>query len=528
MKVVTAAQMQEIDRIAIRERAIPGLALMERAGRAVADEALERFEPDSVIILAGKGNNGGDGFVAARWLSKAGVRCKLFLFGDPSELKGDALAHYRQMPPEIDSQVRSSAEGLASELASCDLVIDALLGTGARGAAKGLLGEAILAMNASATPVLAVDIPSGLPSDGAAPEGPCVRAAATVTMGLPKVGMLLHPGIEYTGTVTVNDLGFPPDLIESPQLQLNVFGPDEIGSFLPDRPRNGNKGTFGKALILAGSPGMTGAAVLAARAAGRSGAGLILCGVPRELGPVFDQLLVEAVKRPLPSDSEGRFDAASIEAALQLAEEADAVALGPGLSTQPGVAEFVAALVERYRGPLILDADGLNVLGREPAALRRRSGPAILTPHPGEMGRLIGKSAAEVQCDRLGVARSFAARYNIIVVLKGAQTVIAEPDGQATINASGNTGLAKGGSGDVLTGLVAGLAAQGLSPARAAQVGVFLHGLAGDLAARRIGVRAMTPGDVIDSLGEAFQTVEKAAPKQGPGASWIRKSQPRP
>ncbi|MCX7013668.1 MAG: NAD(P)H-hydrate dehydratase [Candidatus Sumerlaeota bacterium] len=511
MKVATAQQMREIDRMAIEKRGIPGRTLMERAGRAVANEALARFEPDSAIVLAGKGNNGGDGFVVARLLHEAGVRCRVELFAAFEELKGDALAQFQALPTGVKVEPRATAEGLAEVIEPYDVIIDALLGTGARGAARGALGEAIEAMNAAPAPIIAIDVPSGLPADGAAPEGPCVRAAATVTLGLPKIGLVTYPGLGYAGAVTVADLGFPRDLLESSNLKLSIHGPDEIGSFLPRRPGDGNKGTFGKALILAGSTGMTGAAVLAARAAGRSGAGLIYCGVPAGLEIVFDILLVEAVKRRIPSRAGGRFDEASIDAALAAAREVESVALGPGLSTEPGVAEFVRAILEQYRGALVLDADGLNVLGEEPDVLRRRPGPTIVTPHPGEMGRLIGRSARDVQADRVGIARSFAERHNVVVVLKGAQSVIAEPNGQAALNTSGNSGMAKGGSGDVLTGLIAGLLAQGLDPARAAQAGVFLHGLAGDIAARRHGVRAMTPSDMIECLGEAFQTIEKAA-----------------
>lgn len=511
MKAVTAAQMREIDRIAIEERGVPGLTLMERAGRAVAREALDRYQAESAIILAGKGNNGGDGFVAARLLHEAGVRCRVDLFADPDSLSGDALANYLELPGGVEKRERENAAGLAADLERYDVAIDALLGTGVRGPVSGAMAEAIEALNASRAPVLAVDIPSGLPADGQPPEGPCVRAASTVTMGLPKIGMLIHPGVEMTGVVSVADLGFPRDLLESDSILVDALEPAEVGAMLPSRPRDGNKGTFGKALILAGSIGMTGAAILAARAARRSGAGLIYCAVPRGLESLLDTLPIETVKRLVPSHAGGRFDAASLGAALEWAAMCGAAALGPGLSTEPGVPEFVHGFLEGFGGSLVLDADGLNALGREPEALKRRAAPTLITPHPGEMARLTGNSIAEIQADRLGAARAFAERYGVVVALKGAQTIVADPDGRASINGSGNTGLAKGGSGDVLSGLLAGLLAQGLDCGRAARIGVFLHGLAADLAAPAIGVRAMVAGDLIHYLSEGFLALEKAS-----------------
>jgi NAD(P)H-hydrate epimerase len=365
-------------------------------------------------------------------------------------------------------------------------------------------------MNTSRAPVLAVDIPSGLPADGSPLEGPVVRAARTVTMGLPKRGMMIHPGIEFTGAVTVADLGFPHDLIEDPSIKLNIHSLAEMKLMLPARPPDGHKGTFGTVLILAGSRGMTGAAALAARAASRSGVGLVYSAMPKDLAPVFEPLLVEAVKHVIPSSAGDRFDSRSIKAALGLASEADAVALGPGLSTLRGVSDFVNAFAGKHDGPLVIDADGLNALGENPELLKKRSAPTIITPHPGEMSRLSGISIQQIQSNRIAAAQDFAQRHGVTVALKGAQTIIADPDGETCINTSGNSGLAKGGSGDVLTGLIAGLLAQGLSAGRAARLGVFLHGLAGDKAAQKTGVRAMIPSDVIDCLGKAFRAIEES------------------
>lgn len=500
--------MREIDRQTIEERGIPGLRLLELAGRAVAHEVIERFEPDSVILLCGRGNNGGDGFIAARYLHQNRIACKIILLAKPDQLKGDALAAWQAVPEGVSSESRDACEGLVEELRKYDVVIDALLGTGARGPAEGVFGEAIEAMNASKVPVVSVDIPSGLPADGQSPEGPVVRAALTVTMGPPKIGMMIHPGVQMTGTVVTEELEFPRDLLEDPQLKINVLGPADIARKLPPRPPDGNKGTFGKVLVLAGSQGMSGAAVMTAQSAGRSGAGLVYAGAVDALMPVFDLHLIEAVKVPIRSATGRHFDADSIEDALRHAEACDAVALGPGLGKGEGVREFVEAICLRCNKPMVIDADALNALAHDTSILRKRPSATILTPHPGEMARLTATTTEAVQSERMKSASDFAASHQVVVLLKGAQTLVATPGGDLYINTSGNTGLAKGGSGDVLTGLLAGLLAQGMDAADAAVSGAFIHGLAADLAAARMSVRAMTPTDLMSFFGEAFRTIE--------------------
>jgi len=507
MKVVTAEQMRRIDRITIEERGVPGSQLMERAGTAVAEQVVERFEPDSVAVVAGKGNNAGDGFVVARLLARQQIPATVFLLANPEEFRGDARAMYEAIPPEVEQVRVENIEPLREALPVYDAIVDAILGTGIQGPVRGLFGEAIEAINAAQLPVVSVDIPSGLASDGGPIEGPVVRAAHTVTMGLPKLGMVVHPGVEYTGTVTVAALDFPDDLLNDPSIRLNLLTERMIAGLLPPRPLNGHKGTFGSVLIVGGSQGMTGAPVLAARAAMRSGVGLVFCAVAETLQPQVAARLVESLTIALPSSDGRSLDPNSLPRLVEEAKRMDVIALGPGVGLAEGTQQFVLQAVAEIALPMVIDADALNALVGHLDLLRSRRAPTILTPHPGEMARLTGLTTAQVQSDRIGVARKVAADYGVIAVLKGAQTIVAVPDGEAYINPTGNTGLAKGGSGDVLTGLIAGLLAQRIEALSAALCGVFLHGLAADCAADTIPPRAMIASDVTDHLPKAFKTL---------------------
>jgi len=510
MKVVTAEQMREIDRVTIGQRGVPGAQLMERAGQAVTDDICERFEPDSAAVVAGKGNNAGDGFVVARLLTQRNVRVSVFLLANPEELHGDAKTMYEALPEQLQQVRIEDVSRLREALKDFDLIVDAILGTGVQGPVHGLFGEAIEAINASRLPVLSVDIPSGLPTGGGPVEGPVVRAAHTVTMGLPKLGMLVHPGVEYTGTVTVAGLDFPEDLLNSPDISIHLLTEGMIREYLPPRPTDGHKGTFGSLLIVGGSQGMTGAIVLASRAAMRSGVGLVYCAMAEALQPQVAARLAEELTIPIPSRDGQSLDLLSLATIAQHAVRMKAVALGPGIGRAEGTERMVRKLVEELQVPMVIDADALNALGGHLDVLYARQAPTILTPHPGEMSRLTSLTVRQVQADRIGTARQLATDFKVIVVLKGAQTIVADPDGTIYINPTGNTGLAKGGSGDVLTGLTAGLLAQGCLPLRSALCGVFLHGLAADLAADTIPPRAMIATDVIEHLPKAFQTIAKA------------------
>ena len=507
MKVVTAAQMRRIDETAIRERDVAGLSLMERAGEALAREIKNRFEPESVAIVAGKGNNGGDGCIAARALSEMGVSIVLFRLFDPAEITGDAREAFERIPPQVKVEGVAKASDLARRLSDFDVVVDSVLGTGLRGPARGLPARAIEAINASGSRVVAVDIPSGMLSDDPKCDAPHVRASLTVTMGLPKLSLMLDPGARSAGVVVVADLGFPRDLLDDRTISVNLLDLDAMASLLPLRPPWGHKGTFGHVLILGGSEGMTGAAVLAARAAVRSGAGLIYSAYPRPLGAIMESHLVEPVKIPL-AGRERWFMPAHAAPALRAAKGMQAVALGPGIGQRTGTKSFVSKVVPGVRAPLVIDADGLNLLASNLRLLRRRTSSTILTPHPGEAARLLRCSIEAIEADRLGACLDLAHDFGVVVVLKGSQTVITSPKGERFINPTGNSGLAKGGSGDVLTGLMTGLLAQGCAALDAAKLGVFLHGVAADRAVIKIGVRALTPSDVIQHLGEAFRHVE--------------------
>lgn len=508
MKVVTGEQMRRIDQAAIQERGIPGSILMDRAGKAVAREALERFEPYSVAVVTGKGNNAGDGFVAARELSRQGVRAVLVMLRPAEELSGDALDAYLKVPSEIRRLVSPTLEALREELSQHDLIIDAIFGTGIKGPVQSPWAEAIETINTCGNNVLAVDIPSGLPSDQGGEIGPHVRAMMTVTIGLPKLAMVVDPGVRATGTVVVDDIGFPRDLIEDEALSINLMTVKKIRSLLPARNPSGHKGTFGKVIVLGGSEGMTGAAVLTALAATRSGVGLVYSCYPQALGLIMESHLIEPVKIPLTRKGTW-FTPEMVEQAVEESRKMDAVAIGPGIGMHPDTGDFLHQFITQVEAPMVIDASGLDLLAKDIEALAKRPGPTVLTPHPAEAARLLGRSVEEVQKDRLGAFLELARKYNVVTVLKGAQTIITSPDGQRFINPTGNSGLAKGGSGDVLTGLIGGLLAQGVSALDAARIGVFIHGMAADIVAEKIGMRAMVPGDVVQSLGEAFLRLEK-------------------
>lgn len=511
MKVVTGEQMREIDRVTIEERGIAGFELMGRAGRAVARQICERLEPESVAIVCGKGNNGGDGFIAAAEFHKRGVEAVVYVLFDPSEARGDAMKAFGAIPDEVRVEHPRDMEAFAANLARFDVVVDAILGTGIKGPVRGPLTEAIEAVNRAGVNIVSVDIPSGLGAGVAQDEdacGPCIQANLTIAIGLPKLVTVLDPGVRTTGLVSIADIGFPGDLLEDPGIETNLLTVEAMRDALPARDPSGHKGTFGRVLILGGSEGMTGAAILAARSAVRSGTGLVYCAYPRPLGVVMESQLVEPVKIPLAGDSPW-FVGSQARGAIEEAARVDAVALGPGLGLRPETGKFVRTVAREISKPLVIDADALNLLAEDLSVLRNRDAPTIITPHPGEAGKLLGCSTAQVQSDRLGAARRLSIELDVVAVLKGSQTIVATPDGQRYINPTGNTGLAKGGSGDVLTGLIAGLLAQGCEPAEAARLGVFIHGVAADRAAESLGVRAMTPQDVIESLGRAFVFIER-------------------
>lgn len=503
MRVVYPAEMAALDRAAV-EGGIPSLDLMERAGRAVAEHARDMLticDGKRIGVVAARGNNGGDGFVAARYLLTWGAAVGLYLLGDVDGLSPDSSTNHRLFVAS-GGVVRAAGDvDMARELGGSDLVIDAIFGTGFRGAAGGEYGAAIEAINASGSPVLAVDIPSGVAGDSGEVRGPAVRADRTVTFAWPKTGLYLYPGAEMVGRLAVADIGIPPELLDG-VVESDIHTVEEAGAaeVFPVRPAHAHKGTSGRVLVVAGSQGLSGAAALCSRSALRGGAGVVTLGIPAGLNAVMEMKLTEVMTLPLP-DEEGKCLAAgAVEPVLEALAGCDVLALGPGLGTAPGTCAAVAGLLRRADKPVVLDADGINCASLCPGCLEERRGVTVLTPHPGELGRLLDKTAGEIQGRRLDSALQAASRFACTVVLKGANTVIAAPGGKAFINPLALPGLATAGSGDVLTGCIAALLSQGLSSLDAAVCGVFVHGKAAELASHLVGPVGMVAGDVTSHL----------------------------
>ena len=521
MKILSAAEMREVDRLTTARYGIPSLTLMENAGASVAQfiaQRWPRFALQRIVVLCGKGNNGGDGFVVARRLQELGAKPGVYLFATPEEMRGDAATNcerWREMSGGLQI-VRNSGElqNIKPTLESADIIIDALLGTGTRGAVEGLLAEAIEAVNKRRGPVrsavVAVDIPSGLIADTGEAMGACINAMYTITFTAPKTGMMFGIAADHTGQVVVRDIGSPPELIDDVG-KSNVHWIDwrEVSIFARPRRADANKGNYGHALITAGSVGKSGAAVLASWAALRVGAGLVTVATPEPVLPIVAAHTPEIMTEPLPATDAGTISLRSFEYERfeKILKGKRALAIGPGLSTQDETQRFVHNVVGTRTVPLILDADGLNAFAGRAHELKNGSGPLALTPHPGEMARLLSCGIPDVQAQRVKVACKSAADWNSIVILKGQQTVVAAPDGQVFINSTGNPGMGTGGTGDVLTGMLAGLTAQfAVSPwVRVLAFGVYLHGLAGDIAYAETGEAPLMASDLIRAIPRAYQ-----------------------
>jgi NAD(P)H-hydrate epimerase len=515
MELVTAAEMRELDRAAIEGRKIPSIRLMEHAGEAVAREMERRFGPlrgKTVTIVAGKGQNGGDGFVVARLLRKRNCNARVALLASPSSLTGDAATNLRRFQKAggrchaVDKE-SALAGVLTPLLQTSDMLVDAIFGTGLNAPVKGMAASAIALMNASDRPIIAIDLPSGLDGDSGAVLGTAVTAALTVTLARPKRGLYLGVGPNHAGDIRVADIGIPADLIAAAKIPVTLLEAADISRLLPTRPRTAHKGTFGHVGIIAGSAGKTGAAAMAAMAALRIGAGLVTVATPRSLSDVLEAKLLEAMVFPVPETDARTLSKQALEPLLVFAADKTALAIGPGIGQHPETQALVHNLLVEAKRPMVLDADGINAVAGHADMLGRASGPLILTPHPGEMARLLGTTSAAIQRDRLGAASRLAHERNVCVVLKGAGTIVAAPDGRLAINSTGNPGMATAGTGDVLTGIIAGLLAQGLPVWEAACAGVFLHGLAGDLAAAEQGEAGLIAGDVIRAIPRAMRHV---------------------
>lgn len=507
MKIVKPEQMGEIDKFTINEIGIPGIVLMENAAVAVVNEILGML-PDlcgkRVVVLAGKGNNGGDALAVARHLYNKGIDIKTYLLAKKDEIKGDAATNLKILDNMGVGVIEFVSEEQFPEfenvLLRSDLVVDGIFGTGLKGIVKGIPARLIDIVNSSSKKVVSIDIPSGINGENGRVMGCCIRASRTVTLALPKIGLLVHPGCEYTGNITVADIGIPQKAIDNFGINTFILSRHEVSSMIPVRNRDANKGSFGRVFIISGSTGMTGAGCLTAKAARRSGAGLVYLGVPLGLWHIYASSTTEAITVPLDDDGTGRLSHSLIDKIDTFIQKKDVIAMGPGLSVNNAIIKIVESIIEKAQVPLVIDADALNAISTDVSVLKKLKVPAVITPHPGEMSRLTGIDIADIQKNRLEVAREFAAKWNVVTVLKGSKTVVANPDGTLFLNTTGNPGMATAGSGDVLTGIIAGLIGQGMKAEDAAVAGVYLHGFAGDEACSKKGECGMIAGDIIEEL----------------------------
>lgn len=510
MKAVSAETMRGLDRRAIEDYAISGLQLMERAGANVAEAILSRFgkaEERSLLILAGKGNNGGDGFVVARLLAGDGWQVTLLLFASADALRGDARTNFERLPASVKQiYFQEISSDAARQLAgSSAVILDALFGTGLTTGLSGVYEDAVRLVNSAARPVVAIDIPSGVDATTGKIPGEAVRADITVTFGAAKIGQFIYPGAGHVGELIVTDIGIPAELTATAPF-VEIIDRDYAAGVLQPRLKTAHKGSCGHCLIIAGSTGKSGAAVMAANSAMRSGAGLVTLAVPAAIHPVVEVKTTEAMTVPLAATSSGALSHDALTEIEGLLAERDVAAIGPGLGGHAETIAVIRTVISAASVPLVLDADALNALGGDLSPLQASASPAlILTPHPGEMARLGGVTVAEIESNRLEAARSFALANKCYLLLKGAGTVVAAPDGRLAINSSGNPGMASGGMGDVLTGVITALLGQGYEPFTACCLGAFCHGFAGDLAAADKGEIGLIATDLQEMLPQAFK-----------------------
>ena len=505
--MVSAEQMRARDHFTIEELGVPGELLMESAGRSVTQAVLERV-PAEVLVVCGRGNNGGDGLVVARHLHMLGLPVQVVLLADATQLRGDAAANLTRARavgvPFAEGTWRPPVRGV---------IVDAILGTGLARELEGAAAEAVDRIREArrgACHVVSIDLPSGLHSDTGQPLGRAIAADLTVTIGLPKLGLVLEPGRSLAGEVVVARIGIA-DRIPGSEATAELWSAACAGALLPERVHAGHKGTFGHVLLVAGSQGKTGAAALATEGAGRAGAGLVTLACPAGLNDILEVKCTEAMTVPVADTPDRALAAAAEDAVIALAAERDAVAIGPGLGRSTETATLTRALAKRLERPLVIDADGLFAFVQEPGVLKGRRTPTILTPHPGEAARLLGRRAAQINEDRIGAARDLARVTGCVVLLKGAATVTAEPGGRVIINPTGGPALATGGTGDVLTGVVAALLAQGLEPVEAAAEAAYLHGAAADRLTRAIGAAGLLAGDLAKEIPAAMEAMRSGA-----------------
>lgn len=533
MKLVTAAQMQKMDQKTIAEFGLPGRVLMENAGRGAVRAFLEYFpnalNGKSVGVMAGPGNNGGDGFVMARYLSQMGIKLTVFLLADKERLQGDAKANFGLLD-KLDIKVVEIPDPAAFErqiilLHHQEIWIDAIFGTGLNSDVKGYFKQVIQFLNQQRQPVFSVDIPSGLNSDNGQPCGICIKAQATATFGFAKTGHILLPGAKYSGQLNIIDIGIPSLVIRAVNSPQHLLTGANIRDLIKKRSPDAHKGNTGHLLVVAGSTGKTGAAAMTAMSALRVGAGLVSLGVAKALNPVLESMVTEAMTCPLGQTSCGQLDYQAFDEIKILLDAKKCLAIGPGIGQSKDLARLICELLAFSSVPVVVDADGLNNLAENPKILKDLTIPVVLTPHPGEMARLCGKTVAAIQKDRIAAARNFATEFQVVLVLKGASTVIGLPDGHIFINATGNSGMASGGMGDVLTGMIAGLITQGYAVDQASLMGVYLHGKAADYLYKSKGPCGFLATEVMNFIPETIRDLES---RQTPTSNLPLKNESEP
>ena len=513
MYLVTAKEMRDMDNETIESFGLPGMVLMENAGLGTVRFLVSMF-PDilkkKVAIFSGRGNNGGDGFVIARYLNSMKVETCVYLLSKKDIVKGDAALNLKLLSktevPIIEITDEKSFQLYEKKIAESDILIDAILGTGLNSDVKGLFKEVINYINTLKKPVLAVDIPSGLNCDSGDICGVAVKADCTATFAFAKLAHMLYPGIDYTGKLDIINIGIPSYIVEKSLPQHRLLTSSYIASFFTKRAFDVHKGSTGHLLVIAGSRGKSGAAAMTAQAAIKSGSGLVSVAVPSSINSIMECLLIEAMTLPLNDTSEGMFLCPSTETLKNLFIGKKCIAIGPGIGRQAETIAFVHKVIKESCVPIVIDADGLNCIGKDNQIFAKSKVPIVLTPHPGEMSTLTGLSIDTIQKNRIFNARQFAEKFGVYLVLKGAKTIIAHPDGKIFINPTGNTGMASGGMGDVLTGIIASLITQGMPVEKAVQAGVFIHGMTADMFYDKTAF-GFTASDVIQGLPQIINKI---------------------
>ncbi|MCP2605053.1 NAD(P)H-hydrate dehydratase [Candidatus Aminicenantes bacterium AH-873-B07] len=517
MKILTSKEMKKIDNITINEIGIPGCVLMENAGIQIYKAIKKKFpelKKEKISIIAGPGNNGGDGLVVARHLFNEGIKPEIYLLASREKVKGDAGINLK-IAEKIGLKIQEvNSEKIwnihKEKISNSTLIIDAIFGTGLTRPVEGLFKRVIEDINEIKAFKIAIDIPSGLSSDTYQIIGPCVKADLTVTLGAPKIAHIFPPTEEYIGELIIADISIPPFLFENKNLKLELIDKNAIISCFEPRKKDTHKGTYGHLFILAGSLGKTGAAIMAGKSALKIGAGLVTIGTPQSCLPIIARSMMELMTEPLAETEKKTLSEKALEEVLILSKDKDALLIGPGITTHPSTSNLILNILEKIDKPVVIDADGLNILASRPEVLKNVKNNIVLTPHPGEFARLLKKTTKEILKNKIEYTREFATKYNVYLVLKGYKTLIATPEGNVFVNPTGNPGMATAGSGDVLSGILGGLIIQQKNFLNAILAGIYVHGLSGDIASQKIGEKSLIARDLITYLPKAIKLLEKS------------------